>query len=58
MALNCVTKILVLTENIKLCNKNIGFNGKFFTFPYFCSFMLKSYLKDFDLTQYMEHINR
>ena len=43
---------------IKLCNKNIGFNGKFFTFPYFCSFMLKSYLKDFDLTQYMEHINR
>ena len=43
---------------IKLCNKNIGFNGKFFTFPYFCSFMLKSYLKDFDLTQYMEQINR
>ena len=20
---------------IKLCNKNIGFNGKFYTFPYF-----------------------
>lgn len=31
---------------IKLCNRNIGFNGKFFTFPYFCSFLLKRYLKD------------
>ena len=37
---------------IKLCNKNIGFNGKFYTFPYFCSFMLKRYFKDFNQTQY------
>ena len=26
---------------IKLCNKNIGFNGKFYTFPYFLAFLLK-----------------
>mgnify|MGYP004461554981 FL=1 len=30
---------------IKLCNKNIGYNGKFFTFPYFLTFLLKRYLK-------------
>ena len=30
---------------IKLCNKNIGFNGKFYTFPYFLTFLLKRYLK-------------
>lgn len=30
---------------IKLCNKNIGFNGKFYTFPYFLAFLLKKYLK-------------
>ena len=29
---------------IKLCNKNIGFNGKFYTFPYFLTFLLKRYL--------------
>lgn len=29
---------------IKLCAKNIGFNGKFYTFPYFCTFMLKRYM--------------
>lgn len=29
---------------IKLCNKNIGFNGEFYTFPYFCGFLLKRYL--------------
>ena len=29
---------------IKLCNKNIGFNGKFYTFPYFMTFLLKRYL--------------
>ena len=33
---------------IKLCNKNIGFNGKFYTFPYFLTFLLKRYLKDFN----------
>lgn len=29
---------------IKLGNKNIGFNGKFYTFPYFCAFLLKRYI--------------
>ena len=31
---------------IKLCNKNIGFNGKFYIFPYFLTFLLKRYLKE------------
>ena len=31
---------------IKLCSKNIGFNGKFYTFPYFLTFLLKRYLKE------------
>lgn len=31
---------------IKLCNKNLGFNGKFYTFPYFLTFLLKRYLKE------------
>lgn len=31
---------------IKLCNRNIGFNGKFYTFPYFLTFFLKRYLKE------------
>lgn len=31
---------------IKLCNKNIGFNGKFYTFPYFLTFLIKRYLKE------------
>lgn len=31
---------------IKLCNKNIGFNDKFYTFPYFLTFLLKRYLKE------------
>ncbi len=31
---------------IKLCNKNIGFNGYFFTFPYFLTFLLKRYLNE------------
>ena len=29
---------------IKLCNKNIGFNDKFYTFPYFLAFMLRRFL--------------
>ncbi len=29
---------------IKLCYKNIGFNGKFYTFPYFLTFLLKRFL--------------
>ena len=31
---------------IKLANKNIGFNGKFYTFPYFMAFLLKRYLSE------------
>ncbi|MCQ2207321.1 MAG: ATP-binding protein [Paludibacteraceae bacterium] len=31
---------------IKLCRKNIGYNGKFYTFPYFCAFLLKRYMQD------------
>lgn len=31
---------------IKLANRNIGFNGKFYTFPYFLGFMLKRFLKE------------
>ncbi len=31
---------------IKLCSQNIGFNGKFYTFPYFLTFLLKRYLKE------------
>ncbi len=31
---------------IKLANKNIGFNGKFYTIPYFLGFMLKRFLKE------------
>ncbi len=31
---------------IKFCNKNIGFNGKFYTFPYFLTFLLKRFLKE------------
>lgn len=29
---------------IKLANKNIGYNGKFYTFPYFLTFLLKRFL--------------
>lgn len=35
---------------IKLGYKNIGFNGKFYTFPYFLTFLLKRYLKEKVLT--------
>lgn len=31
---------------IKLGYKNIGFNGKFYTFPYFLTFLLKKFLKE------------
>ncbi len=30
---------------IKFCNKNIGFNGKFYTLPYFTVFLLKSFCR-------------
>ena len=31
---------------IKLCNKNIGFNGHFYTFPYFLTFLLKNFVRN------------
>lgn len=31
---------------IKLANRNIGFIGKFFTIPYFLTFMLKRFLRE------------
>lgn len=31
---------------IKLCHKNIGFNGQFYTFPYFLTFALRDFLAD------------
>lgn len=31
---------------IKLGNKNIGFNGKFYTFPYFLTFLLRRFLSE------------
>lgn len=30
---------------IKLCQKNIGFNGRFYTFPYFLTFLLKRFMR-------------
>jgi len=35
---------------IKLGYKNIGFNGKFYTFPYFLTFLLKRFLRDREST--------
>lgn len=31
---------------IKLCDSNIGFNGNFYTIPYFLGFLLRRFLKD------------
>ncbi len=31
---------------IKLANRNIGFNGQFYTFPYFLTFLLKRFLRE------------
>ena len=49
---NCVKIVLFLYWNyvnyicdgIKLGYKNIGFNGKFYTFPYFMAFLLKRFV--------------
>ena len=38
------TKYKDIKYGIKLCEKNIGFNGKFYTFPYFMTFLLKKFL--------------
>lgn len=31
---------------IKFANRNIGFNGKFYTFPYFLAFLLRRFLRE------------
>lgn len=31
---------------IKLCNRNIGFNGLFYTFTYFLGFLLRRFLTE------------
>lgn len=36
---------------IKLANRNIGFNGKFYTFPYFLGFLIKRFLKENNYSQ-------
>ena len=33
---------------IKLCDGNVGYSDNVYTFPYFCSFLLKRYLKERD----------
>lgn len=35
-----------ISFGIKLCNKNIGYNGHFYTIPYFMTFMLKRFLRE------------
>ncbi len=41
---NLIEKYPDIHYGIKLCAKNIGFNGKLYTFPYFCTFLLKRYM--------------
>ena len=43
---NLIDNCKDINYGIKLCNKNIGFNGKFYTFPYFTTFLLKRYLRE------------
>lgn len=43
---NLIEKCEDIKYGIKLCNKNIGFNNKFYTFPYFTAFLLKRYIKE------------
>lgn len=35
-----------ISYGIKLCAGNIGFKNNIYTFPYYCTFLLKRYLKD------------
>lgn len=39
---------------IKFIQGNIGFSNNIFTFPYFCSFLLKRYLVNFDPSKFEE----
>ncbi len=40
------TKYEDIRYGIKLCYKNIGFNGYFYTLPYFVTFLLKRWIND------------
>ena len=40
------TKYKDIRYGIKLCYKNIGFNGKFYTLPYFVTFLLKRWINE------------
>ena len=35
-----------ISRGIKFCSGNVGFENNIYTFPYFCSFLLRRYLKD------------
>lgn len=35
-----------ISYGIKLCGGNIGFENNIYTFPYFCTFLIKRYLKE------------
>lgn len=35
-----------IRHGIKLCSANVGFNGRFYTFPYFLTFLLKRWLRE------------
>ena len=49
-----------ILHGIKLSAGNIGFSNGIYTFPYFCAFLLKRYLKSWDQSQrrYMEKNKR
>lgn len=40
-----------IAYGIKLARANIGFANNIYTFPYFCAFMLKEYLRKFTFTE-------
>lgn len=44
-----------INYGIKLANRNIGFNGKFYTFPYFMGCFIKRFLKE---NNHIEQLNR
>ena len=35
-----------ISFGIKLCADNIGFENDIYTFPYYCTFLLKRYIKE------------
>lgn len=40
------SKYSAIKYGIKFCHKNIGFNNRFYTFPYFLTFLLKRFLRE------------